>query len=200
MGTLFLHEFGHAMTNATYCKLSFDDYKKKGRLEPFSRDDRMPEVGHALIQFILDGAPFPTGHRGEIRCLYGLHMRPFPGAHFEMERFVGHESGRQTPWEAGIRNEARYAVRMDYVQKMFTAEFWQNKALRSDPDSVFKYQREGLAAYRPLEDPADSPGIVRRLVGLDRIWRTSGIRHYCCHSCARMVHTSAPNSLPILFL
>ena len=131
LAILILHEFQHAYwrTLTTSYIPPLPPSGQKVQLyfihEPYYRDQRRNELGHAFQGQFFAGFIAPTGPRHGA-CPFGLcHMR-WPGGDHQLDvsqNWSERELGSARKW--GMLWQSIYAIPMDYIQKIFSRKFWE---------------------------------------------------------------------------
>jgi len=138
LAEVLVHELTHAL-EAIHQPQHFRLNGRHGANEPFFEDHRTAEVGHALESLIWGGSmeSWGTGSDGDdndLNTKRGLNIHKWldlfdislltPRGYSNMAR------RRARPWIT------RYAVPMDWIQKLFINEFWGQELKSSGPTAL----------------------------------------------------------------
>lgn len=119
LATVLLHEFCHALRNASVAHVS---YVIGTEPDPYYGDHRKAELGHAFEQKILSGTIASIYDGMELTAPYGLSICRWPNlipAHEWEEQLAS-----ATQWGENWITE--YPVSMDWVLSLFTRRFWDH--------------------------------------------------------------------------
>ncbi len=173
---IFLHELGHAVRIATTeIEKDAEGYLILPALEPFFEDDRQAECGYACTQALINGSIdayyyYPS-------CERGLLITKWPTV-------FSHES--EVAKLATIPQRRRpkrfitsYVVGMEYIQSLFTDEFWEVDVRRFGAAEVRIEGMRKRLGYRDLrgEDYVDQWEVLSN-DSSNESWRTprNGVR------------------------
>lgn len=124
LAIIMLHEFMHSMWISRQ-SLYFPPDPSKGETggwnvvhEPYFRDHRINELGHAFTSEIFGYEVDPNGYV-HAAVPYGLHSRRWPGlGDYSLAEPLASAAKWGTPWET------HYLCDMKWVQSLFTRRFW----------------------------------------------------------------------------
>lgn len=148
LAMIMLHEYLHSVWQARYSLFApgipNSRYPNDGwsvSREPYFLDHRDNELGHAFIAELLGGIISPNG-RYAATVPYGLHTSRWPGIR---------DSTPTTLFSAakwGMGWQTFYLCPMDYIQRIFTKQFWDKEVERQGMLGALTVPRElGVRRY-----------------------------------------------------
>jgi hypothetical protein len=140
LATTIVHELAHCM---------WQIQRKGNRPEPFLRDGPYNELGFELENMIFSGIINATGSEAHNSAPYGLFIERYPG------QWTSSAYSRGDPQDWGVNWATDYPVHMDFVQKMFTKEFWDEQVARYGFVSCRPERKKGVRDCRSYDVEAD---------------------------------------------
>jgi hypothetical protein len=140
LAVTIVHEFAHC---------AWQIRKKGNKVEPYLRDSPYNELGYELEKLIFSGMINATGEPHHISAPYGLYIERYPG------QWTTSKYPRGSPEDWGVNWCTDYPVHMDFVEKMFTKDFWNEQVARFGFASCRPERKKGVRSYEGYPVKAD---------------------------------------------